>query len=119
MEGEERWKVEGGGVEWGGREVEGRWREVEGEWRRSIMRWKGGGREVEGRWREVEWKEERLSFLWSLRPHAPLHTDHIGGHIIHWSRYFCIKYISDTLYFLFIKLNKYRYRENMHLSNGL
>ena len=25
MEGEERWKVEGGGVEWGGREVEGRW----------------------------------------------------------------------------------------------
>ena len=112
MEGEERWKVEGGGVEWGGREVEGRWREVEGEWRWSIMRWKGGGR-------EVEWKEERLSFLWSLRPHAPLHTDHIGGHIIHWSRYFCIKYISDTLYFLFIKLNKYRYRENMHLSNGL
>ena len=26
MEGEERWKVEGGGVEWGGREVEGRWK---------------------------------------------------------------------------------------------
>ena len=86
MEGRWRWKVEGGGVEWGGR--------------------------------EVEWKEERLSFLWSLRPHAPLHTDHIGGHIIHWSRYFCIKYRSDTLYFPFTKLNKYRYRENMHLSNG-